>query len=1250
MKRCLAVISTFFLTLLALAALGPAQCRAAEAGRTFAVGDHDFLLDGKPLEIRCGEIHAARVPRQYWQHRLKMCKAMGLNAVCAYLFWNMHEPRPGEFDFSGQADAAEFCRIAQREGLWVILRPGPYACAEWEMGGLPWWLLKNPDVKPRTRDPRFLGPAKAWLKEVGRQLASLQVTRGGPIIMVQVENEYGSFGKDAAYMGDIRRALIDAGFTVPLFACNPPADLQKAPRADIFNVVNFGSDPAGAFRKLREVQPRGPLMCGEFYPSWFDTWGAEHHQKDGRDFLRDLKYMLDHKESFSIYMAHGGTTFGLWSGADHPFKPDTSSYDYDAPISEAGWATEKFKMVREAIAAHLPAGETLPAPPAANPAIAVRRFNLAQCAPLCDNLPPPIIDRAPRAMEAYDQSRGCILYRTQLPAGPAGYLDVGAVHDFGWVWLDGKPIGVFDRRSRQYHIALPAVEKPACLDILVEAMGRVNFGPDVCDRKGIHAPVTLARGGNNSELENWQVFCLPLDDAQRQGLHYASEKKEGPAFWRGRFQLNAPGDTFLDLRSWGKGVVWVNGHCLGRFWNIGPTQTMYLPGPWLKRGENEVVVFDLLGPSQAGMAGLKRPILDQLRPEADFSTPVGKVRISPRVANEYVAQPDEIAARAAPPALAGKSDMNSIRSGTVWTDTRGEIINAHGIGMLRVGDAYYWFGEVHLDNRASRSIRCYASTDLKHWTFKNTVLSRQSAPALADANFERPKVVYNQRTKKYVLWAHKENSRGYSEARAIVATCDTPDGNYRYVKDFRPFGNESRDCTLYKDDDGSAYFISSTRGNTDLVCYRLTDNYLDVKEQSIMLKGARREAPAVFKRNGVYFLITSACTGWGPNGNTYATSRRIDGRFGPMKVLCSGKTWNTYCSQSAFVLPVHGARGTTYVFMSDRWKGWNLRDSRYIFLPIQFGDDGSLVPLEWTDAWDVDAATGQCAYPKPFKPSPRNIALGKTCIASVSDRENGNEARAAFDGNDRTRWCANDGDYPHWLKVDLGKSLPVSRSEIDWEAKRGRIYKYVIESSDDDKTWKRVVDQSHNEREGETGDNCSAKGRYFRLTVLDVELPRGGYAWASVCEWRLFSGGRNVALDRPATADSQQNGTYAAKANDGDFDTTWFTGEPTLGNWWKVDLGEPHDLTGCRLMWHDPGFCYQYKIETSADDAHWTTVVDKTRNAETKWVPVHAFTAKDARYLRVTATGLENGCWLGIREVEVFDTLPLPADAGTNSK
>jgi beta-galactosidase len=598
-------------------ALAADGLNAEKAAHTFVIGANDFLLDGQRIQIRCGEIHAARVPKEYWRQRLQMAKAMGLNTVCAYLFWNLHEPKPGEFVWSGQADDAEFCRIAQEEGLWVILRPGPYSCAEWEMGGTPWWLLKNDGIKLRTRDPRYLDEAKSYLKEVGRVLGPLQITHGGPIIMAQVENEYGFFGEDAGYVDDLRKALLGAGFDVPLFECNPPHVMTNGMVTNLFQAANFGSDPATNFQKLRELQPVGPLICSEFYPGWFDTWGQPHHYgKTGR-YLADLEYMLSHDASFSIYMAHGGTTFGLWSGCDRPFKPDTSSYDYDAPISEAGWATPKFFQTRELFTKYLLPGEKLPDPPAPAPIIAFAPVELKEAAPLFDSLPVAIKDQTPRNMEAYDQGYGCILYRTKISAGGATMLEAAAIHDFGFVFLDGRRVGVLDRRNARASLLLPERKQDSQLDILVEPMGRINFGPEMADRKGIIAPVKL--GGEI--LKGWEVFNLPLDEAMLAGLKFtgAGRGTNAPAFWRGTFQLDKAGDTFLDLRGWGKGDLWVNGHCLGRFWNIGPTQTAYAPGCWLRAGVNEIVILDYVGPSSVEIAGLEKPILDDLHPEKDFS-------------------------------------------------------------------------------------------------------------------------------------------------------------------------------------------------------------------------------------------------------------------------------------------------------------------------------------------------------------------------------------------------------------------------------------------------------------------------------------------------------------------------------------------------------------------------------------------------------------------------------------------------------
>jgi beta-galactosidase len=574
-------------------------------------------------------MHFARVPREYWTHRLKAIKAMGLNAVCAYLFWNYHEWREGKYDWQGQRDAAEFCKLAQQEGLWVILRPGPYACAEWEMGGLPWWLLKSPgDAFLRTRDPNYVEPARRWMREVGRVLAPMQITRGGPILMVQVENEYGFFGEDLEYMRVMRQALLDGQFDVPLFQCNPTNAVAKTHIPELFSVANFGSDPQRGFDALKAVQ-QGPLMCGEYYSGWFDTWGNPHRTGSPAKAVADIQAMLKQGGSFSLYMAHGGTTFGLWAGCDRPFRPDTTSYDYDAPISEAGWMGEKFKAYREGMRPYLAPGETLPPPPADNPVITIAPFSLKESARVFANLPAKALKEvSPKPIEQYDISRGLIAYRTTLPAGPAGTLEAAKVRDLAWVHVDGQLVGTMDTRHRRFKVDLPARTKPVTVDILLYTIARVNFGVEIHDRKGLHGPVSFtAKGGAAQPVETWEIRAIDFDaDGVLPPLKFKPGRAQGAAFWRGSFDVARTGDTFLDMSTWGQGIVWINGRCLGRYWSIGPTQTMYLPGPWIKKGRNEIVVLDLTGPERAQLAGLAKPILDLRRPERDLARPPSTVR------------------------------------------------------------------------------------------------------------------------------------------------------------------------------------------------------------------------------------------------------------------------------------------------------------------------------------------------------------------------------------------------------------------------------------------------------------------------------------------------------------------------------------------------------------------------------------------------------------------------------------------------
>lgn len=608
----------FFLCSLMFMGCSPIQ----KEKHTFSIGDKTFLLDGKPFLIKAAEMHYTRIPAEYWEHRIQMCKALGMNTICIYAFWNIHEQKEGEFDFKGQNDIAAFCRLAQKHGMYIMLRPGPYVCSEWEMGGLPWWLLKKKDIKLRTNDVYFLERTKLFMNEIGKELADLQVSRGGNIIMVQVENEYGAYATDKEYIANIRDIVKGAGFTdVPLFQCDWSSTFQRNGLDDLVWTINFGTGANidAQFKKLQEARPNAPLMCSEFWSGWFDHWGRKHETRDAETMVSGIKDMLDRHISFSLYMTHGGTTFGHWGGANSPaYSAMCSSYDYDAPISEAGWATPKYYKLREMMMQYADSAQVIPDVPAAYPVIEIPEFELKEVAPLFDNLPEPKLSEDIKPMEQFDQGWGTILYRTSLPEVKEGTtLLIDEVHDWAQVYADGKLLGRLDCRRGQNSLVLPSLQKGTRLDILVEAMGRVNFDVAIHDRKGITNKVELLTETDKKELKNWEVYSFPVDYDFAESKKYAEgEKLDAPAYYRATFELDRVGDVFLDMQTWGKGMVWVNGKAMGRFWKIGPQQTLFMPGCWLKKGKNEIIVLDLLGPEKATVSGLKKPILDMLRAEA----------------------------------------------------------------------------------------------------------------------------------------------------------------------------------------------------------------------------------------------------------------------------------------------------------------------------------------------------------------------------------------------------------------------------------------------------------------------------------------------------------------------------------------------------------------------------------------------------------------------------------------------------------
>ena len=576
---------------------------------SFTLAKTEFLLDGKPFQIISGEMHPARIPVEYWRHRIQMAKAMGCNTIAAYIFWNYHETEPGVFDFqSGNHNVAQFIKIVQEEGMYLILRPGPYVCAEWDFGGIPAYLLAIPDIKVRCMDTRYTQAAERYIKTLALQVEPLQVTKGGPILMVQVENEYGSYANDKTYTKWLQEVWKKSGIEVPFYTSDgaTPYMLEAGGLPD----AAIGLDPganASDFAQATKANPNVPSFCSELYPGWLTHWGEQWQRPDTADLIKDVKWLMDNKKSFNFYVIHGGTNFGYWAGANAfsptQYQPDVTSYDYDAPINEMGQATPKYYALRKVLSTYSPPKTKALPVPAPLPVIEIPEISMTTSAAVWDNLPTPIFSSQPKPMEMLGQKGGFILYRTNLIGHKKGKLRITELHDYATIFVDGKYIGKLNRCKAENIIDLPAsTSANPQLDILVEGMGHINFAEYMIDRKGITERVSL----NGMTLMNWQIFTLPFDDQYINNLKFNVIPKTQPGnFFRGEFQLTSTGDTYIDMTGWEKGIVWVNGHNLGRYWNIGPQTHLYCPAPWLKKGSNEVVIFDLNLLSPKGVKGVK---------------------------------------------------------------------------------------------------------------------------------------------------------------------------------------------------------------------------------------------------------------------------------------------------------------------------------------------------------------------------------------------------------------------------------------------------------------------------------------------------------------------------------------------------------------------------------------------------------------------------------------------------------------------
>ena len=603
----------FILLIVMISILFTGSVLAQKPKHTFKLGTSEFLLDGQPFQIISGEMHPARIPADYWRQRIMMAKAMGCNTVSAYIFWNYHESEMGVYDFStGSHNIVEFIKIVQEERMWLILRPGPYICAEWELGGIPPYLLRIPDIKLRCLDPRYMDAAERYMARLSEEIKPYLITKGGPILMLQIENEYGSFGNDKNYLQRIKDKWTSLGIDIPTFTGDGPSTLMLEAGTLPGSAVGLDSGSSlDDFALAAKMNPGVPVFSNETYPGWLTHWGEKWAKPDSAELLKDVKFLMDNKKSFSFYVIHGGTNFGYTAGANSGgkgYEPDVTSYDYDAPISEQGRATHKYMALRKLLGSYLPKGTKLPPVPDPIPVIELTPVEMQPFTSVWDNLPQPLNSVHPETFEAYGQDYGFILYNTELTDHKNGKLTITGLHDYATIFLNGIYIGNLDRRVGIYTIDLPLtnVESPI-LEILVEGMGRINYGKNLIDRKGITDSATL----NGIALMNWKVYKLPMDRKFIYDLRSSGKTLNKPGiFFKGNFFLsrlesNTSSDTFIDISNYIKGIVWVNGHNLGRYWNIGPQKRLYCPASWMREGSNEIIVFDLHQTKARPVSGMK---------------------------------------------------------------------------------------------------------------------------------------------------------------------------------------------------------------------------------------------------------------------------------------------------------------------------------------------------------------------------------------------------------------------------------------------------------------------------------------------------------------------------------------------------------------------------------------------------------------------------------------------------------------------